>query len=631
MLTPVVGFANDYTFVEYLSKNKTLQAKLPYIKVSIIVTHYKRLPELKMCLQALTAQTLNPKNFEVIVSDDGSCLELSDKESLFEIGKVFDGFFFVEANDDGFRLSRARNLGIRLAKHDYCLILDCDLIPCEDMVRQHLKNVLVSEKVISIGFRYNESKVQGLEDIESFEGRLEDLDWRYERYFKDSLTWSKLTSRGWLFMSGGNFMMSSKHLKRFEFEEGFTFWGGEDNELGYRLAKEGFYFKPEFDARSHHVTALGGEKSAKKEDNSKMRLYLESLCPSLTPITMRNQNSKVPFVSFWITNYNKNKFLEEAVQSCAKSSFSYEIILVDNCSTVEGTETLLESLKSKFKRLKVFREDKKGAFHTFNKALEEARGEILVQIDGDDIIDVSVVDRMIYNLYISPLGLMFSNHAKISESGEPMQEKLWRFPRCSREDNLFVGMHVRNTRVFRKRDLSRAGVRSFTTGAVDYSLYSKILLVSYGSFIDETSYFYRQVEDSISHAMLAIQKKDTLDVIDENLSSLELVENLEVVEVKERSVSCVLKGAVAYLDHLCLDQYLKNEVLDVLQSGNLDLIIAKEVLDIDQKQHFVMLEGEDFFHLKDYNDCLQLLKRAILLSKKIEPALSKEFLIDQGF
>ncbi len=81
---------------------------------------------------------------------------------LFWISKLsafsneFSQFFevnYVKQIDEGYQLSRVRNLGIRSARHDYIIILDCDMAPVPSLVEDQMKWMTLNRKVITLGHR----------------------------------------------------------------------------------------------------------------------------------------------------------------------------------------------------------------------------------------------------------------------------------------------------------------------------------------------------------------------------------------------------------------------------------------------------------------------------------------------
>ena len=98
---------------------------------------------------------------------------------------------------------------------------------------------------------------------------------------------------------------------------------------------------------------------------------------------------KKNYVSILITNYNKEKYIRNTINSCLKQNFKKkEILVFDDCSTDKSLE-ILESYKKK--NIKLIKNKKKkfnsgplnqiyGLVELFNKS----KGEIICLLDGDD-------------------------------------------------------------------------------------------------------------------------------------------------------------------------------------------------------------------------------------------------------
>lgn len=97
---------------------------------------------------------------------------------------------------------------------------------------------------------------------------------------------------------------------------------------------------------------------------------------------MMNENS---LVSIIIPNYNKQKYLRECVESVIRQSYkNIEIVIVDDCSTDNSRELILE-LSKKYTCIKpIFQEKNAGVSHARNTGALYASGEYITFLDSDD-------------------------------------------------------------------------------------------------------------------------------------------------------------------------------------------------------------------------------------------------------
>ncbi len=103
-------------------------------------------------------------------------------------------------------------------------------------------------------------------------------------------------------------------------------------------------------------------------------------------------NKKKPFISIIITNYNKEKYIYEAIKSAKKQKYNNkEIIVVDNCSTDNSYKII-----SKFKNIKILKNKSKGTgalnqIKSIQLGFKKSRGKIIFLLDGDDVFKTNKV------------------------------------------------------------------------------------------------------------------------------------------------------------------------------------------------------------------------------------------------
>lgn len=104
------------------------------ISISIIIAIYNRKDELFELLNSLSHQT--DKDFEVIIVDDGSQINLRPTTELFQQSLQIE---FFRKDNSGPGLSR--NYGARRAKNDWLVFVDSDVIVEKDYI-ENIKNNL---------------------------------------------------------------------------------------------------------------------------------------------------------------------------------------------------------------------------------------------------------------------------------------------------------------------------------------------------------------------------------------------------------------------------------------------------------------------------------------------------------
>lgn len=91
-----------------------------------------------------------------------------------------------------------------------------------------------------------------------------------------------------------------------------------------------------------------------------------------------------PSISIIIPVYNVEKWIRRAVEALQKQTFDdFEIILVDDGST-DSSGSICDSLAAEDSRITVIHQENAGAATARNNGIQQARGEYLYFMDGDD-------------------------------------------------------------------------------------------------------------------------------------------------------------------------------------------------------------------------------------------------------
>lgn len=93
-------------------------------------------------------------------------------------------------------------------------------------------------------------------------------------------------------------------------------------------------------------------------------------------------------ISIIMPLYNAERYLEECLNSVSRQTFTdFELICVNDAST-DSTLEIVEHFREKDTRIRILsNEVRSGAAYSRNRGMEEAAGEYLSFLDGDDIFD----------------------------------------------------------------------------------------------------------------------------------------------------------------------------------------------------------------------------------------------------
>ena len=112
---------------------------------------------------------------------------------------------------------------------------------------------------------------------------------------------------------------------------------------------------------------------------------------------------------------NMKKYISDSIKSVVNQTLKdLEIIIVDAGST-DGTLNIIESYKSKDKRIKLIHSDKKSYGYQMNLAVSKAQGEYIGIVETDDYIDLNAYESLYQEIsgtnadYIKGKGRAFFN------------------------------------------------------------------------------------------------------------------------------------------------------------------------------------------------------------------------------
>ncbi len=227
------------------------------MRISLIISVYKKIRELELLLTALKQQT--EKNFDVIIADDGSGDEMKNFVSGFS-NECGYGISYITQEDKGFRKNKILNEAVVYSKNDYLVFLDGDCIPHRNFIKAHYANA--EENTVLTGRRVHLSKKisESLNTDFIISGSLNRLS---RKAFIDSFGFRDITTtaeEGFIIRSGlirkltsarnshivgCNFSVWKPMLLKINgFDENYNGAGiGEDTDIEHRLGLTGAKFK----------------------------------------------------------------------------------------------------------------------------------------------------------------------------------------------------------------------------------------------------------------------------------------------------------------------------------------------------------------------------------------------------
>lgn len=539
-LPPLPESTNDYVWA---GKRKELddypRKQLIIDGLSIVIPTYNRAKILAITLACLCNQK-TIYDYEVIVADDGS------KENIEGIVREFESLLnikYVRQKDYGYQLCAVRNLGLRAAKYNYVAILDCDMAPNPLWVQSYMELLAVDDNVALIGprkyidtskhtyldFLSQKSLINEIPEIitnNQVAGKVEQtksVDWRIEHFKNtDNL---RLCNTPFRFFSGGNVAFAKKWLFRAGwFDEEFTHWGGEDNEFGYRLYREGCYFRSVEGAMAYHQEPPGKENET---DRAAGKNITVQLLQQKVPYFYRKKEKiesatlkRVPLVSIYIPAYNCSKYIVRCVESALNQTITdLEVCICDDGST-DDTLQILQEHYANHPRVRFISQKNKGIGSASNTAVRLCRGFYIGQLDSDDFLEPDAVELCLdeFRKDLS-LACVYTTNRNIDREGNLISNG-YNWPIYSRE-KLTSAMICHHFRMFTARAWNLTeGFNESISNAVDYDMYLKLSEVGPFKHINKICYNRVLHGENTSIKKLDIQKENHFKVVNESLSRL---------------------------------------------------------------------------------------------------------------
>jgi glycosyltransferase involved in cell wall biosynthesis len=121
-------------------------------------------------------------------------------------------------------------------------------------------------------------------------------------------------------------------------------------------------------------------------------------------------------LSIIIAAYNVEKYIEKCIVSCIQdvTDFSYDIVVVNDGST-DRTREILTELASRYPIVKIVDQQNSGLGAARNTGLQNAAGEYVWMIDGDDYLHENVIPLIINEAKSQNLDTLILNYAVVDE------------------------------------------------------------------------------------------------------------------------------------------------------------------------------------------------------------------------
>ncbi len=212
--------------------------------VSLVISTYNRPDMLRLCLQAVLAQTILPD--EIVIADDGSGPATKQLVDEFAANSPVP-FVHVWQPDDGFQLAAIRNKSFAKASGDYIIQTDGDIILHRHFIKDHIrmakKNTCISgaRSLLDAAFSSTVIQQQQYRQPSFFSSHLGKRFNAFRNFLLMQLNYFiQRGSKQYKYVLGANMAFWKSDLVKVNgYNEAFKGWGKEDNDLAARLCNAG--------------------------------------------------------------------------------------------------------------------------------------------------------------------------------------------------------------------------------------------------------------------------------------------------------------------------------------------------------------------------------------------------------
>ncbi len=213
-------------------------------------------------------------------------------------------------------------------------------------------------------------------------------------------------------------------------------------------------------------------------------------------------------VSIIMPVYNKEKYVQAAIQSALNQTYkNIEIVVIDDASTDGSYQAALE-LANKHSNIILHKEKiNLGVSLIKNKAISMATGEYIYPLDADDYIDNTLIEKFVKILDNNPqVGVVYCNCHEFQSKD--------RYYSCNVTDTLIYSNCFTNGSMYRKKDFYKVGQYKEwlnRLGAEDWELWISFF---------EKGYKFEKIDEYLYHYRIDNNSKSMVDICNENMDKI---------------------------------------------------------------------------------------------------------------
>ena len=261
--------------------------------------------------------------------------------------------------------------------------------------------------------------------------------------------------------------------------------------------------------------------------------------------------TKSPQISVIIPIYNVERYLRQCIDSILAQTFTdFELLLIDDGSP-DGCPAICDEYAEKDARIRVFHKQNGGVTSARNKGLDNAKGNWIIYIDGDDWIEPTYVEELYNEAINNEADIAICAFRFVYEDGSSVIEHptIWDDNKQASLNRYIASIWTTACGSIQKSSLYKDnGVQSpkDLTFCEDFHLIVRLCyfadkVVS----IDKPLYNYRQQPSSILHSTSF--EKLQRDELTAYTEILEFFRNQGVFEIYQKSISWRIINALQHM------------------------------------------------------------------------------------
>lgn len=199
---------------------------------------------------------------------------------------------------------------------------------------------------------------------------------------------------------------------------------------------------------------------------------------------------QTPLVTIGIPVYNAEKFLETAIKSVLRQTYTnFELIITDDGSTDNSVNCVKKFNDPRI----ILKSDGKnhGISYRLNQQISLAKGKYFIRMDADDIMFTERVEKQVAFLENNPNVDVTGSHAVIIDDENKIIGLRASSPPLTYKDVLNASAFIHPTVAGKTTWFSKFGYREELIGAEDFDLWLRSFGTSVFKTLDEPLLFYR--------------------------------------------------------------------------------------------------------------------------------------------